>query len=95
MLTDVERVKVLAQYHEHASVLRIFFGDYSAEHIAIEPLRDLLVGDPQIDVTDAFQLNHCTLRGVSILRFKVMFVVHTPQSRPAQTENWPELLLSE
>jgi hypothetical protein len=59
MLTDVERVKVLAQYHEHASVLRIFFGDYSAEHIAIEPLRDLLVGDPQIDVTDAFQSYVC------------------------------------
>jgi hypothetical protein len=28
MLTDVERVKVLAQCHEHASVLGIFFGDY-------------------------------------------------------------------
>jgi hypothetical protein len=48
MLTDVERVKVVAQGHEHAAVLRVFLGDYKAEQVAIEPLRDLLVGDPKI-----------------------------------------------
>jgi hypothetical protein len=68
MLTDVERVKVLAQCHEHASALGIFFGDFEAEYIAIEPLRDLLVGEPQVDMTEAFQLNHCTLRNTDPLR---------------------------
>jgi len=51
-------VKVVAQCHEHATMLRVFLGDHKAEQVAVEPLLDLLVGDPQIDVADAFQLDH-------------------------------------
>ena len=58
MLTDVDRVKVVAYCHEHATVLRVLLGDHQAEQVAVEPLRDLLIGDPQIDVADAFQLDH-------------------------------------
>src|SRR6516225_6901379 len=58
MLTDVESVKVVAQCHEHATVLRVLLGDHKAEQVAVEPLRDLLVGDPQIDVANTFQLDH-------------------------------------
>ena len=54
VLTDVERVEVVAQCHEHATVLRVLLGDHKAEHVAVEPLRDILVGDPQIDVAVAF-----------------------------------------
>src|SRR6516225_10008167 len=56
MLTDVESVKVVAQCHEHATVLRVLLGDHKAEQVAVEPLRDLLVGDPQIDVANTFNL---------------------------------------
>ena len=57
MLTDVNGVKVVTQGHKHAAVLRVFFGDHKAEQVAIEPLRDLLVDAPKIDVADAFQLD--------------------------------------
>src|SRR5215471_2655900 len=42
-------------------MLRVLLGDPEAEYIAIKPLRRLLVGDPQIHVADACQLDH---RGV-------------------------------
>ena len=51
-------MKVVAQCHEHATVLRVLLGDHKAEQVAVEPLRDLLVGDPQIDVANTFQLDH-------------------------------------
>src|SRR5260370_22754365 len=58
MLPDVERMKILAQCHEDAAMFRVFLGDPEPEHVAVEPLRSLLVGDPQIDVPDARQLDH-------------------------------------
>src|SRR4029077_14345653 len=85
MLADGERVKVLAQCHKHAAMLRVFFSDHKAEHIAVEPLRDLLVGDPQIDVADAFQFDHGVLSGLSPLYVtEVMPAMRTPQGRPAR-----------
>jgi hypothetical protein len=58
MLTDIEGVKIGAQGHEHAAVLRVFLGDHKAQHVAVEPLRGLLVGYPEIDVADSLQLDH-------------------------------------
>ena len=58
MLADVEGVEVVAQCHEHAPVVRVFLGDHKAQHIAVKPLRGLLVGDSQIDMADALQLDH-------------------------------------
>jgi hypothetical protein len=57
MLADVERVKVIAEGHEHAAVVGVFLGDQKPEHIAVEPFGSLLVGDPQIDVADACQFD--------------------------------------
>src|SRR5207244_4127262 len=79
MLANVEGVEVVAQGHEHAAVLGIFFGDHKAEHIAVKPLRDLLVGDPQIDVADAFQLYHGCLRDLCDGVAKVRRAVPAPQ----------------
>ena len=42
-------------------------------------LRDLLVGDSQIDVADAFQLDHGCLRDLSVGGAKVMLVSSPPQ----------------
>ena len=53
MLPDVERMEILAQSHEDAAMIRVLLGDPEPEHVAVEPLRSLLVGDPQIDVSDA------------------------------------------
>ena len=39
--------------HKDAAVLRVFLGDSEPEHIAVEPLGGFLVGDSEIDVTDA------------------------------------------
>jgi hypothetical protein len=58
MLTDVEGVEILAQCHEDAAMIRVLLGDPEPEHVAVEPLRSFLVGDPQIDVPDAGQLDH-------------------------------------
>jgi hypothetical protein len=38
VLGDVERVKPVAQCHEHAAMLGILLGDAKAEHVAVEPL---------------------------------------------------------
>jgi hypothetical protein len=32
------------------TLLGVFLGDHKAEHVAVKPLRNLLVGDSQIDV---------------------------------------------
>ena len=58
MLADVEGMEILAQGHEHAAVIRVLLGDRKAENVTIEPLRNLLVGDPQIDVADTLELDH-------------------------------------
>ena len=49
-------MKVVAQCLEHATVLRVLLGDHQAEQVLVEPLRDLLIGDPQIDVANTFNL---------------------------------------
>src|SRR5271163_1089192 len=51
-------MEILAQCHKDAAMIRVLLGDPEAEHLAVEPLRRLLVGDPQIDVPDARQLDH-------------------------------------
>jgi hypothetical protein len=33
-------------------VLRVFLGDHKAELVTVEPLGDLPVSDPQVDVAD-------------------------------------------
>jgi len=53
MLPDVERMEILAQSHEDAAMIWVLLGDPEPEHVAVKPLRSLLVGDPQIDVPDA------------------------------------------
>ena len=58
MLADVEGVEVVAQGHEHPAVIGVFLGDRKAQHIAVEALGGLVVGDPQIDVADGLQLDH-------------------------------------
>ena len=58
MLADVEGMEIRAQGHEDAAMIRVFLGDPESEHVAVEPFRGLLVGDPEIDVADACQLDH-------------------------------------
>ena len=53
MLPDVECVEILTQGHKDAAMLRVLLGNPKPEHVAVEALRSLLVGDPQIDVADA------------------------------------------
>src|SRR5206468_11701756 len=91
MLAHVERVEVVTQCHEDTAVLRVFLRDHEAEHIAVKPLRDLLVGDPQIDVTDAFQLDHGCLRDLSFGGAKVMLVSSPPQGAALRA---PERLMA-
>src|SRR5271166_2414821 len=94
MLSDVERVEIVAQGHEHAAVLGVFLGDNEPEQIAVEPLRDLLVGDPQIDVADALQFDHVVLCGLSPSSVtEVMRAALTPQGKSGD-EKGTDLLLS-
>jgi hypothetical protein len=58
MLRDVQRVEILAQGHKDAAMIRVLLGDPEPEHVAVEPLRGFLVGDPQIDVAAAGHLDH-------------------------------------
>src|SRR5215471_3362723 len=58
MLADIERVKTLTQGHEDAAMFGVFLGDAEPEHVAVEPLGGLLVGDPQEHMADARQLYH-------------------------------------
>ena len=51
-------MKTVAQRHEHAAVLGVLLGDAEPEHIAVEALRGLLVGDPEEDVADPSQFDH-------------------------------------
>jgi hypothetical protein len=53
MLPDVEGVEILTQGHKDAAMIRVLLGNPKPEHVAVEALRSLLVGDPQIDVADA------------------------------------------
>src|SRR5271169_1331782 len=50
MLPDVEGMEILTQGHKDAAMIRVLLRDPEPEHIAVEPLRSLLVGDPQIHV---------------------------------------------
>jgi hypothetical protein len=58
MLPDVERVEILTQGHKNPAMIRVLLGNPEPEHVAVEPLRSLLVSDPEIDVPDARQLDH-------------------------------------
>ena len=51
MLREVECVKTLAQGGEHTPMLRVLLGNSQPEHLGVEPLRPLDVGDPQVDVS--------------------------------------------
>jgi len=42
-------------------MIRVLLGDRKPQNVAIEPLRGLLVGDPQIDVADTLELDHTIL----------------------------------
>jgi len=81
MLTDVERVKVVAQCHEHATVLRVLLGDHKAEQVSVEALRDLLIGDPQIDVANTFNLIMALFDLSTKDTAKVMRPAPAPQAR--------------
>src|SRR5215468_9008216 len=58
MLADIERMKIFSQGHEDAAMFGVFLGDAEPEHVAVEPLGGLLVGDPQEHMADARQLYH-------------------------------------
>src|SRR6266700_8403135 len=58
MPRDVDRVKAVAQGHEHAAVLGILFGDAKPQHVAVEALGRFLVDDPEEDMADTAQLDH-------------------------------------
>src|SRR6185312_7921701 len=58
VLPDVERVKIVAQRHEHAAMIRLFLGDAEAERVAVETLRRFDIRDRQQHMPDAFQLHH-------------------------------------
>jgi hypothetical protein len=61
MLGDVDRVEPVTQGHEYAAVVGVLLGDPKAEHVAVEPLRGLLVGDAQQHMTDARKIDHRSL----------------------------------
>ena len=71
VLRDVKGVVGVAQRHENAPVIGVFLSDPEPEHIAIEALGGLLVGDPQEDTADALEVG-CT---IDPLRFRANFYI--------------------
>src|SRR6266446_10655432 len=58
MLRDIDRMKTVAQGHEHAAVLGVLFGDAKPQRVAVEALGRFLVDDPEEDMADTAQLDH-------------------------------------
>src|SRR5215471_13752872 len=61
MLCEIQCVKVVTQRREHAPMRRIFFRDFEAEGLGVEPPRLLFIGDAEVHMPDLRDANRHAL----------------------------------